>query len=1370
MRLHRLTITAFGSFPGEETVDFDALGQAGLFLIHGPTGAGKTTVLDAVCYALYGQVPGQRNDARSLRCDHAPAGRGPRVELEVTVRGRTLRLVRSPAWRRPKARGEGLVEEKAKVQVEELTPAGEWKFLSSRADETGDLVGGLLGMNAAQFQQVAMLPQGEFAKFLRADGELRHDLLKRLFSVQIFDQIEKWLADHRTRSWRDQETLAQAAQSAADRMRGAAGPDLLGDVPDDDDDPAAWAAALLAAAGRRLDLDTAAVAVSEPALRTARADLDAGRDLADRRRRHAEALARRAHLDAGADERADLGAGIAEAARADRVLPVALRAEHRAEAAAKAALGAQETLSQVLALGIEESGPDGLAALERDRRDEIAALAGLRAEEERRAELLRELPEIDAELRRLTARHDHATTGLTALPTRLAEAEQRLTTARDAKTALPAAHTTRTTAAHTRSTTHRRDTLYRSLTEALTTFQSLMTDEALSTPGGVAADAAVYQGPRSARPTVPLAGPEGAHVAAVGDTETENPACDRSGPEGGLPADNGSPLGRDAADAVVDPFARATGPLAAVEDPHLAGGGSAAGLPSYREAVAVLCGAVVPGIAGVGSAARVVRDELAGVERGARDELAALEGVRGDEERAAQVRERLAVLEGEREELAEREAAARAALAELPPRLAGIEERAAALRAEEAAVHTAEAAVQDARARLEDAELRDSLAVEAEEADQARRQATDTAQDLRERLLAVRQARIEGMAGELARGLVPGEPCAVCGSPEHPAPARPAGHRYTPEEEAEAETRHQAAQEARQRAESHAAVLADRLREAETRARGLARPEAREALTAAERDLAAFDGAEEKRAALEAEARRAQDELEQAREHAADLARALAETGARAAGQRAELDHLTRRLADALGDDGSVQARHDRLTAEAARPAAASAAAGRVAELADACEQARAAVPIADLTAEDADAVLSEAERALAALTEAAAGLDEASAAVERLTAERSTLEREVREAERELAAAGTRRDQSAAEADRLGARVDEARGGDATLAARLARLAGEAALLHDAAEAASAARAAGADAEEATSEARRAAAEAGFETLDHARAAARPADEFAEMQERMRALDAEAATVEAQLADPELAAAAEAPAPDLPALHDRHDTAERVHAACVSRRDQALDRRDRLAALAEELTARLAEWRPARERHLLARRMAELTGGTSADNTLDMRLSSFVLGERLRQVVEAANERLDHMSGSRYLLQYDTRKTAGSRKRSGGGLGLRVLDGWTGVDRDPATLSGGETFVTSLALALGLADVVGAEAGGAEIGTLFVDEGFGTLDDDTLDGVLDILDGLRDGGRAVGIVSHVAELRSRVPAQLVVAKTRTGSTLTCRV
>ena len=105
-------------------------------------------------------------------------------------------------------------------------------------------------------------------------------------------------------------------------------------------------------------------------------------------------------------------------------------------------------------------------------------------------------------------------------------------------------------------------------------------------------------------------------------------------------------------------------------------------------------------------------------------------------------------------------------------------------------------------------------------------------------------------------------------------------------------------------------------------------------------------------------------------------------------------------------------------------------------------------------------------------------------------------------------------------------------------------------------------------------------------------------------------------------------------------------------------------------------------------------------------------------------------------------------------------------MDAWTGRERDTATLSGGETFFASLALALGLADVVTDEAGGVRLDTLFIDEGFGSLDDQTLDEVLDVLDSLRERDRSVGIVSHVPDLRRRIHAQLEVVKDRTGSVL----
>ncbi len=188
-----------------------------------------------------------------------------------------------------------------------------------------------------------------------------------------------------------------------------------------------------------------------------------------------------------------------------------------------------------------------------------------------------------------------------------------------------------------------------------------------------------------------------------------------------------------------------------------------------------------------------------------------------------------------------------------------------------------------------------------------------------------------------------------------------------------------------------------------------------------------------------------------------------------------------------------------------------------------------------------------------------------------------------------------------------------------------------------------------------------------------------------------------------------------------------------------------------------------MAAWAPVRDEHAVVAGLAALVEGKSADNQLRMRLSAYVLSERLRQVVATANERLGDMTDERYTLVQADEKGAGEQR---GGLSLRMRDEWTATERDPATLSGGETFLVSLALALGLADTVSNEAGGTQLDTLFIDEGFGTLDATTLDGVMDTLDSLRDGGRVVGLVSHVAELRNRVTAQLEVRKGRRGSTL----
>ena len=202
-------------------------------------------------------------------------------------------------------------------------------------------------------------------------------------------------------------------------------------------------------------------------------------------------------------------------------------------------------------------------------------------------------------------------------------------------------------------------------------------------------------------------------------------------------------------------------------------------------------------------------------------------------------------------------------------------------------------------------------------------------------------------------------------------------------------------------------------------------------------------------------------------------------------------------------------------------------------------------------------------------------------------------------------------------------------------------------------------------------------------------------------------------------------------------AVREAEAVRDRAHAA----HQQASARAARLEELGRDLERELAAWEPIRSEHSLVTDLAALVEGKSVDNLLKMRLSAYVLSERLRQVVAAANERLGEMTDERYTLEQADEKGAGEQR---GGLSLRVRDEWSGKQRDPATLSGGETFLVSLALALGLADTVSHEAGGIQLETLFIDEGFGALDATTLDAVMDTLDSLRDGGRVVGLVSHV--------------------------
>ena len=250
-------------------------------------------------------------------------------------------------------------------------------------------------------------------------------------------------------------------------------------------------------------------------------------------------------------------------------------------------------------------------------------------------------------------------------------------------------------------------------------------------------------------------------------------------------------------------------------------------------------------------------------------------------------------------------------------------------------------------------------------------------------------------------------------------------------------------------------------------------------------------------------------------------------------------------------------------------------------------------------------------------------------------------------------------------------------------------------------------------------------------------------------------------------LASERLTRAAAASAPDLEALTETARKAEE-DAAAASRASGILEQHcaqlDATRASLEEALEALAH---AREKAGPIRRLADIAAASGPENLASTPLSAWVLIARLEEVLAAANPRLAAISSGRYELVSVPDDGTASRKS---GLGLAIIDHDTDALRSPRTLSGGETFYTSLALALGLADVVSAEAGGIELRTMFIDEGFGSLDSHTLSLVMAQLQALRCAGRTVGVISHVEEMATQIADQIQVRPLPDGgSTLRVR-
>ena len=1124
MRLHTLIMTGIGPYAGTETIDFDRFTASGRFLLTGPTGSGKTTIIDAIVFALYGQVADSSGSSKQrLRSTLVDAAARSEVDLTFSTSAGVYRILRSPEYWRPKKRGTGTTRQNAAAKLWRLSAPGGHALDEpiTRLEDVGAEVNRIVGLSRDQFTQTVVLPQGRFARFLRATSAERHTLLRDVFGTGVFDAIQAEIAERNRLTDREAQAARQALQA---RVEVAAPLLALLPIPSADDDPppGALSATIVTddaqknaepfPAPRRTELSEApeSAELSEPAELS---ELAESAELAE--------LAQLAELAGAPVPDTDAIAAIGEQAlaRSRAALAPLAEAVERARAEAGTAHAATE------------------AAVE------------LRQRLDRREALLAEQAELDAH----RAAHDADTA--------------RLDAARRASQVTTALHRH---ARALRDLAAARDLATQALSRTLNTVKVSATSTILTDSIADSTDDTDSTDNTDSTDTQ--------DIPAIGPILEECEAILTSAPQAPYaPEDSGESQRLQHAESQLTALATRTRTLAGSLEPLVA---LEADLGHRRAALE--------------------RDQaLLDTRRADLDEH-----IRALEARPARHAELETALE-----------TARQAENRLPQARV---DRDAALARRDAAI----------RAEALDTRLAASK--------QAVVEATEVVESAKAHAAAQHRAWLEATAGSIVAELVDGEPCPVCGSPEHPAPADPeAGSVSRAQvEQADAE---------RARADEH---LTERVREHSDLER-----EHRTALEASGmRPLAELDGA-----------------LAGAAEHLQSLARA---------------------------------------------------------------------------------------SRPLAELTEQLAGF------AEETTAMRDALETDrtaLAEDRARLEAA-----QNALEQDR--ARCADACGEHATVAARHHALLG----IADAAESArshlAAVRTAAREATSASDDLGKALAAAGFTTASQAEQAILPAAELTALAEAVDRIRADRERVRHALTeDPRICALTGEETADVAGARRLQEAAEKTRETALAAHATASEAHRHLEEALEAVdraAVRLAD--------ILAgsRALTQVAALVTGRNDASTPLATWVLLDRFAEVLVFANDRLTQMSSGRYELVRVADET-GSAGRRDRGLGLGVIDRLcAGVVRDPKTLSGGETFYVSLSLALALADVVTAESGGVAMETLFVDEGFGTLDPETLQTVLAELGRLQAGGRTVGIVSHIEELRRQVPDRIEVTTTPVGSTL----
>lgn len=1078
MILHNLEFEAFMAYPKRQEINFDTLNNAGVFLLNGPTGAGKTTILDAICYALYGETSSDRESAKLHSTYAAHSGTKPRVLLDVTLHGKRLRIDRTPAYNKPITRGARkgqMREESAKATLAELAPGADpsdekaWTPISSSVAEVNRTIAERTHLTKEQFLKVVLLPQGQFAQFLKSKPKERKELLKKMFPVEHYEQLFDALLEE---SKKAQQDVAQ--------------------------------------------------------------DENTQRGYLERAR--AEMLALQALLDA-ADPDAEEAAG-----------------EETSEQLTAESVTA-ETLDTWIAVGIARARETSTREKQEQQR--------LTDEADRNTRLLAERAQLQADWRE----YEQLCERRTRLTERADEHKAQREELAQARAAAP---------------------LHAQYAQVQAESQALAAREQEHSACASALEEngrALLAALRDEETSADVTFPEETTFAALPDLE---------------PAEQQTQL-----EALLDTLRALQKKDAQLTDEEAA----VAALLKQANALEQDKARAEKTLSDLTAAAEQLAEELAGYST-------------ADEERTL----------------------------------------AAHLVTEAQQKHDAAQQMQQkldaASAAVAEAEKQNKRTATAEQKAQEKWQASaQQALAATEEFKNLQVLRLAQASSLLARELKDGEPCAVCGSVEHPAPAQIAeGEQLV--ERADLDAAKEREDKAHKQARTHE-LAKDRATKAHQ--------EASEALAAA-------------RTQYETLAAQGECDVEQT---------------------AAQLQQAQTRLAQA---QSRVTAR-DGVLAKVERV--------RV-ELQKAQEALRTieGAAVEDQTRHRDAAARCEATAADLAPARAAVGFAQRVEAVEGYRAAHQRLARAV-------------------------LLLGQARERHALAAAQAQRLLGESA----------------------------------FESAELVQTAVRTPERVDALEQAVAAYELEHARLlegfgrEAIVAVAARVAAGEQAPDDLQGVREQVEQLRAAVHRLTLREGERESLLRSLQALRGEYAAFRAKTAQRYDRaQMLANLAAAARGDTLGGYEHQVDLVSYVLGAEFERILHSASLHLDRMSEGRYGMVFSDHRAKGSR--SGGGLNLEITDTWTGEPREASSLSGGESFLASLSLALGLAEVVQANNGGIELDTLFIDEGFGTLDAETLDMVMGTIESLRDSGRTIGLISHVEEMKNRIPAQIVVEKGQNGSSV----